>query len=55
VPQEFKEVNLPSLYAWASKLNGKPAKIELPEIQVTTTFLWYLRHYDNISIYYSAK
>jgi len=52
VPQEFKEVNVPSLYTWASKLNGTPAKITLPEKQPGTTFLWYLRHYDNIAIYY---
>jgi uncharacterized protein (TIGR03663 family) len=52
VPQEFKQVNLPKLYAWASELNGKPAKITLPEKQVVTTFLWYFRHYDNIEIYY---
>ncbi len=54
VPQRFKEENIPSLYEWASKLDGKPAKIELHDIQVTTTFLWYLRHYENVSIYYSA-
>ncbi|MCE8424638.1 MAG: TIGR03663 family protein [Candidatus Methanoperedens sp.] len=52
VPQEFKEINLPKLYAWASELNGKPAKITLPEKQPVTTFLWYFRHYDNIEIYY---
>lgn len=55
VPQEFKQVNLPKLYAWASELNGKPAKITLSEKQVVTTFLWYFRHYDNIEIYYLEK
>jgi hypothetical protein len=52
VPQEFKEINLSKLYVWASELNGKPAKITLPERQPVTTFLWYFRHYDNIEIYY---